>query len=237
MDPAAPLFVWVLSISALSVSALLIVVAAVVAWNQRRTLRLTREWSHRLLVAQETERARIAHDLHDDVVQRLWSARLAAQAGHSEEAESTLDAVASDLRSLAHDLHPPALRHLHLGEALKDLAARHFIPGVVEVDVDVPDEVVLEAATALTLYRVAQEALTNITKHAEATHVRLTLRVTPDKVRLEIQDDGMGMVKADLRHSFGLRSMHERLQMVGGAIRFSSPVGGGTTLYATAPAP
>lgn len=236
MDPTAPLFVWVLILSALSVSALLVVVAAAFAWHQRQALRQAREWGHHLLMAQESERGRIARELHDDVIQRLWSVRLMAQGGDGAKADAALEGVVGDLRTIAHDLHPPALRHLDLGEALRDLAERHFSQGTPSVEIDVPGELHLAESTALALYRVAQEAFTNITKHADkATHVRLALVVLPDQVRLVVEDDGVGIGDANARRSFGLRGIHERMEMLGGRATISSSTGRGTLVSATVP--
>ncbi|HET9066748.1 MAG TPA: ATP-binding protein [Gemmatimonadales bacterium] len=237
MDPTAPLFVWVLIISALSVSAMLIVVAAAFAWHQRQALRQAQQWGRHLLLAQESERGRIAREIHDDVIQRLWSVRMMAQNNNGDEADTALDGIVGDLRTLAHDLHPPALRHLNLGDALRDMADRHVAGRTVEIEVNVPDQLSIDEATGLALYRVAQEALTNIAKHAAAAHARLTMSVSAAGVSLEVEDDGIGLRDTDLRHSFGLRGMRERIEMLGGKVTIESPTGEGTTVRAMVPTP
>lgn len=235
MGPTAPAFFWVLIVSASSVSALLIVVAAAFSWHHRQELLQAQEWGRHLLGVQETERGQLARDLHDDVIQRLWSARLASQADRGAEVDSTLNKVIEDLRSLAHDLHPPALLRLSLGDALRDLAGRHFAEATIEISIGTSVETPLDRVTALALYRVAQEATTNITKHADATHVRLSLAILASEVRLEVEDNGVGLGDADVGHSFGLRGMHERIETLGGRVTITSGTKGGVVVSATVP--
>lgn len=235
MDSTAPLFVWVLSASALTIIGLMVVVVAAFEWHRRQTYRQAVEWGRHLLKAQEAERGLIARDLHDDIVQRLWAIRFMTQAGRTEEADTAVEGVIGDLRRLSHELHPPALPLLQLGEALTDMAERHFATGTPDFEADMSGEVPLDETTALALYRVAQEAFTNIAKHAEAKHVWLTLAMLPGEVCLQIADDGVGFDKAKTRQSFGLRGMRERMEMLGGRVRITSSAGTGTTVCATVP--
>lgn len=237
MDPTAPLFVWVLSVSALTIIGLMVVVVAAFDWHRRQTFRQAREWGRHLLKAQEAERGLIARDLHDDIVQRLWSIRFMTQAGRTDEADAAVEGVIGDLRRLSHELHPPALPLLQLGEALTGMAERHFANGTPAFEADIPSGTPLDGATALALYRVAQEAFTNIAKHAEAKHVWLTLAMLPGEVCLQIEDDGIGFDEAKTRHSFGLRGMRERMEMLGGRVSITSSTGQGTTVCATVPTP
>jgi signal transduction histidine kinase len=235
VDPTAPLFIWVLILSALSVCALLVVVAAAFAWFDRQALRQAREWGRHMIMAQENERGRIARDLHDDIIQRLWLVRLTTQNGQAAEAGGELEAIMGDLRTIAHELHPPALSNLNLGEALRDLAARHFSSELPTISIEIRGDAELESAKAIALYRVAQEAFTNITKHSGATHVRLTLSKLPGQVRLEVEDNGIGLVPTRSGGSFGLRGIHERMEMLGGQASVATHPGGGTMVRATVP--
>jgi len=236
VDSTPSLLVWVLTLSALSVSALIVVVAAAFLWHQRQAVRQARAFGHQLLGAQEAERGRIARELHDDIVQRLWSVRLQSQSGRVETADATLETVLADLRSLAHDLHPPAIDQMNLAEALRDLAGRQLSDGQWTVSSDVPPESGLEREVAVALYRVAQEAITNVVKHAASAHVELVLQVSARQAELIVRDDGPGIAAAvDRRRAFGLRGMHERVEMLGGRLRIDSAEEAGTTVVATVP--
>ena len=188
-----------------------------------------------MIMTQEGERRRIARELHDDIIQRLWSVRLMTQSQNGAEAGITLETIMGDLRTIAHELHPPALTNLNLGEALRDMAERHFSSELPTVSIEISGDAELEPAKALALYRVAQEAFSNITKHSRATRVRLTLSELPSQVRLEVEDNGIGLVAARLGDSFGLRGIHERMEMLGGRASVTTQPGGGTKVRATVP--
>lgn len=201
-----------------------------------------RELAGRLIVAQEQERARIARDLHDDINQRLAvaSIRLSALRRKVDEnnrqdvsqLQSELIALSDDVRHLSHDLHPSMLTQTGLTAALADLCQNisHRNGPVVELRVsphakDLPEDV------ALCLYRVAQEALGNAMRHAEAQHIELALQVAHDRVDLTITDNGKGfVVDGGGRRGLGLMSIDERTKLLGGSYRLQSTLGKGTQL-------
>jgi signal transduction histidine kinase len=115
------------------------------------------------------------------------------------------------------------------------LAARHFSSELPTISIEIRGDAELESAKAIALYRVAQEAFTNITKHSGATHVRLTLSKLPGQVRLEVEDNGIGLVPTRSGGSFGLRGIHERMEMLGGQASVATHPGGGTMVRATVP--
>ena len=197
---------------------------------------------------QERERLRIACDLHDDLQQTLSAvnfdlvtARGRITSGRADPMpliESarrlTLDAIAST-RRIVDDLRPKLLDDLGLVPALRDLATRTQrvlgIPCTFEAHTDGDDSAGCTAEAATCLYRVAQEALNNAAKHAQATAVRIDLeRIEGEGIRLAIRDDGRGIRAADRQkpESFGLLGMVERVRAVGGILSIEGAPGGGT---------
>jgi len=222
--------IWILGVSGLTAITLIAALAALLLIHQRRLAEQARAWGMHLLQAQEAERQRIANDLHDDIVQQIHGAQmLATAAGHDAAAESMMS-VAADLRRLAHDLHPPALRLNSLEAALTDLAARHR-PGLA-IAVSGDAEVRLAPDKALALYRIAQEGLHNIVKHSRASSVEFVLGFSDATATLTISDNGVGFSPRDAAGSFGLRSMRERAAAAGGSLEITSEPGKGTAVKA-----
>ena len=213
----------------------------------------------RLVFAQEDERRRIAREMHDQFGEHLTSLsrcveRLAAlAAGHPQLAAEadTLDRVAQrldrDVEHLAWELRPTALDDLGLRAALanyaKDWSARVGVPVQIHTAGLLDDRLPSEVET--TLYRIAQEALTNIAKHAQASRVDVLLERRADAVVLAIEDNGIGFdCEADAgaapvaARSFGLLGMQERASLIGATLSVESAPGRGTTvlLRMTAPA-
>ncbi len=215
----------------------------------RRSEGEARDLSGRLIHSQEDERARLARELHDDMTQRL--ALLAIDAGQGErKAMSEADGatlrglreelvrLSEDVHALSYRLHPSTLRDLGLIDALKaecDRFARHeAIPVRVEAR-DVPDD--LPEDVALCLFRITQEALRNVARHARATRVDVSLRREGDSLHLAIADDGRGFDPERDRSatSLGLASMGERARLAGGTFDMLSSPGRGTTVRVKAP--
>jgi PAS domain S-box-containing protein len=204
-----------------------------------------------LLTAQEEERRRIARELHDDLQQRLALLEVsvsrlrqdlpkdpAQMRAELNRLERELSAVSHEIRRLSHRLHPAILDDLGLRIALIRLAEDFQLNGAQPVRVeaeDVPDGIPPFVSTAL--YRIAQEALRNVAKHASAAAVTLTLSGTPDGLRLAIQDTGPGFTPSDVRFrgGLGLISMHERANLVGGTLYLTSSPGQGTTVEVHVP--
>jgi signal transduction histidine kinase len=200
----------------------------------------------RLVAAREEERRRIRRDLHDGlgpslsgVVFQLESARLQvdrdpAAAQRSIAATSTLvQDVVADVRRLVHDLRPPALDDLGLVGALRQQADRMTRDGLA-VTVDGTDLGQLSAAVEVAAFRIAGEALTNVSRHASATHVTARLRVQGDELLVEVVDDGVG-IPPDVQAGVGLVSLRERAAELGGRTEVSCPATGGTVVRAWLP--
>jgi signal transduction histidine kinase len=199
------------------------------------------------------ERRRIAGALHDGLVQELAAASyvVAAQAEHAErrgdqQAADALHETASSVRSgigglraLLVDLYPPNLRSAGLVSAFRDVCSALVARGL-QVEADVQDTAVdrLDADQQEAVFRVGQEALRNAERHARGSRVRLTLRSGDGIVRLEVEDDGIGMddgktaARAD---SFGRRLMADQAERVGALLAIRSAPGTGTTVRMDVP--
>ena len=210
--------------------------------------RRARAWALAVLAAQEEERRRIAHELHDEALQLVVELRRQVERaarstpGAQEQlhdARALADALIGELRTVAFRLRPPDLDDLGLVASLERLVAEVGRHGTaVELHAD-KDTTPLTPAAALAFYRVAQEALTNAEHHGHASHVTLHLSLEPDTISLRIEDDGIGFdvkradSQADQVH-LGLLGMRERMQIIGGALQIRSAAGLGTTIIATA---
>ncbi|MDQ7030707.1 MAG: GAF domain-containing sensor histidine kinase [Ardenticatenia bacterium] len=201
----------------------------------------------RLVAAREEERRRLRRDLHDDLGPKLASLTLsldalgrlmdrdpAAAAALLTELKEQAATAVQDIRRLAHDLRPPTLDDLGLVAALRESATRYRQSGVaitVHAPEPLPD---LPAAVEVAAYRIAQEAMTNTVRHAQARTCRVTLERQPDALCLTIQDDGHGL-PAGVQAGIGLRSMQERVAELQGSFTLKSSPGGGTTVQAILP--
>jgi signal transduction histidine kinase len=206
--------------------------------------RVARETVDAILEAQELERARIARELHDEMGSALTAVLLgltaidgAATVGEArrasaqlrETARSTLENVAR----MAFDLRPAGLDEFGLASALKGLGRGLEERGgpKVELTLDVPAGERLPARLETALFRITQEALTNVVKHAGASIVRLSLGLRERSVVLTIEDDGRGFSRAQEREGgFGLVGMRERIASLNGALDIESAPGAGTRL-------
>jgi signal transduction histidine kinase len=200
----------------------------------------------RLVVAREEERRRIRRDLHDGLgpalsglVFQLESARLLVDrepeaAQRSIAATSgQLQEVVADVRRLVHDLRPPALDDLGLVGALRQQAERVSGPGLT-ARIEAADVGALSAAVEVAAYRIAGEALTNVTRHAQASTVVVRLEVAGDELAIEVRDDGIG-IPADVEAGVGLISLRERAAELGGRTEVTCPPEGGTVVRAWLP--
>lgn len=199
----------------------------------------------RLLTAHEDERRRLARELHDDLTQRLAS--LAVQAGSLERSAGaaaaamrvSLARLSEDVHAMSYRLHPSVLDDLGLVEALRAECDRVAHAGDVQVKVeahDVPRRVPSE--TSLCLFRVAQEALSNATRHGRASSVTVMLAPHDRGLQLAVADNGSGFDPAQPREraSLGLASMRERVRLLRGVLDIESTPGHGTKVIAWVPA-
>ncbi|MDZ4257148.1 MAG: histidine kinase [Gemmatimonadales bacterium] len=236
MDQSLPAAVWIAVVSSVTTLAVFGLAVVILIWHQRRSAAEAQQWGRRVLAAQDAERHRVAMELHDDIGQQLHAARFAVERGEGATVAVELGRIIARLRDLAHDLYPPMLAARELTIALSGLVRRQSGRGAPPIEVTVPDTVSLSDAAALALYRVAQEGLVNAVKHADAGAIRLALQEEAHEVVLILADDGIGLpddLKA--RTSFGLRSMRERMEGVGGTLEVARGTPHGTRLIARVP--
>jgi PAS domain S-box-containing protein len=199
----------------------------------------------RLIAVQEGERTRIARDLHDDVSQRIAGLSIMISSvkrklrGKPDEADALLAlaslqrstvALADEIRHVSHDLHPSVLQHSGLVAALRAHCAEFGTLQAIAVSYGADADLgPLDADTSLCLYRITQEALRNVAKHADAHCVGVALSRTPDGVQLSIVDDGKGFDLVESRGKgagLGLISIDERVRMLGGTVHIDTHPGG-----------
>lgn len=207
--------------------------------------------THRIIETQEEERTRIARELHDGISQSMVAARymldLAANKVRSGASDALdiidrgakgLNGAIQEVRRISHNLRPGILDDLGLSAALEALVSEFSGRTGIETSVETvafKNMISPDARTAL--YRVAQEALTNIERHAGATVIHLTLRSNRNGLELEITDNGRGLQVKDSDRKgggLGLRNMQERMELFGGGLEMKSAATG-TTIIARLP--
>ena len=209
-----------------------------------------RRLAAQVISAQDEERARVARELHDSTAQILTAVMLQLGAAARESTSPPLDAriatlrelaaeALEEVRSLSHTMHPRVLDDLGLAAALEWLARQTRAQEPMDVHVAAEDfEPPIPAPLAAALYRVAQEALRNAARHADARHVAVRLRRDDGSAILELEDDGRGfdVEGAERRRpGMGLFSMRERVGLVNGRLIVTSAPGRGTKIVATVP--
>ncbi|WP_433435136.1 sensor histidine kinase [Nonomuraea sp. CA-141351] len=198
----------------------------------------------RILTTREEERRRLRRDLHDGLGQTLSAmamtinmARLSLKKSPEaadellRELHAGMGAVTGDIRELVYGLRPPALDDLGLVRAVGELAGQSSPPAEVEVEGDLSE---LPAAVEVAVYRIVQEALTNVRRHAQATTTRIVLQRERSVLRVLIADDGKGLPEGH-RSGVGLGSMRERAAELGGICVVSGEPGAGTRVEVMLP--
>jgi PAS domain S-box-containing protein len=221
---------------------------------RRRAEDAARRLSGRILSLQDDERRRIARELHDSLGQYLVSLKInldllsdAAKGARENaivsECLQTVEQCLSETRTISHLLHPPLL-----DEAGFTSAARWYVEGFAErsgfhVNLEIPPDLGrLDRDMETTLFRILQEALTNVHRHSGGSMVRITLQLDAEQVRLQISDNGKGIPEERLRRlkeddsatGVGLAEMRERVRELGGSFAISSAIPG-TTITVTIP--
>lgn len=210
--------------------------------------------SHQLLNAQEAERRRLAHDLHDEIGQALTAIKIGlevarddqnpvSRAAALDEVVGMVDDALQQVRNLALDLRPPVLDDLGLVAALRWHVERQAQRGGFATSfhaegprADALNGSRLPAAVEIACFRAAQEAITNIMRHAHACHVSVVLRADLDELTLLIRDDGVGfdvraaMDRAVVGGSLGLLGMRERVELLGGSVAIIAAPGHGAAV-------
>ncbi len=218
---------------------------------RRRAEREARSLGGRLITVHEDERRRLARELHDDVTQRLaalaiQAAKLEGSSGHAESRGGVhsirdgLVGLSEDVHALSYRLHPTVIEDLGLVEALRAECDRVARTEPIRVELDagaVPAE--LPADAAVGLFRVAQEALRNVARHAKASDVRVALHGGNGRLVLVVRDNGAGFgdSRKEGSASLGIASMRERMRQLDGALDVDSAPGRGTTITAWVPLP
>ena len=217
-----------------------------------QTQRLKR-LSNRLIDIQESERRRLARDLHDDTGQALTALKMSLEMTRNElsgvtdhTAERLNDAVAladdtlEKLRAISHNLRPPTLDTVGLNSALERLCKSFTQRTQMPVSYVGMDTAKISNPIDICLYRILQEGLTNCAKHGQASHVEVSLKRNGEVVQLSIQDNGQGFDLADTlsdqnETGIGLIDMQERLESLNGRMNVYSKPGAGVRLVATIP--
>jgi two-component system, NarL family, sensor histidine kinase UhpB len=217
------------------------VVELVRAFNQMldRLETERRESGQRALRAQEAERRRIARGLHDEVGQVLTGVLLQLEGeARSEETKAAVRQALEEVRRIARELRPEMLEHLGLVSALTELSRKFAEQSGLRIERRFADDLpTLTDEAELALYRVAQESLTNVARHAHASRVRVVLEPGAESVVLRVADDGRGIDEgATVNGHGGLRGMREQAVLVGGALAVKRAPEGGVEVRLEVPA-
>jgi signal transduction histidine kinase len=208
-----------------------------------------RELTHRLQSVREEEQSRMAREIHDQLGQLVTAVRMDVvniqrklvrsnpeAAARLAEMTLLLDTAAGIVRRIAGELRPALLEDLGLAAALewmaRDFTERWAVPVRVDVHANLP---VLDLSVATGLFRVAQEALTNVARHARASAVTIHVRNTGAGIRLDVSDDGVGFDPAGHGLTLGVLGMRERAALLGGGMHLTSAPGSGTCVSVTVP--
>jgi signal transduction histidine kinase len=214
---------------------------------QRQQL-LQQTFAQRLIQSQESERKRIAADLHDSLGQKLLVIKNSAQLALKDierlpEVREQLERVsgfASDsleeIRQIARNLRPYQLDQIGLTKAIRSLVKDIEQSSSLNVHLELENlDGVLAQDQEINFYRIVQEALNNIVRHAEATDVSLCIAIRGSELCMTITDNGKGFSKDRFRGGFGLSNLQERVQILAGTIEINSAPGTGTRLFARLP--
>jgi signal transduction histidine kinase len=243
-------------VAALGLTILVVALGAALVIAQHRFLKLHQAHGRHLLAAQDEERAWVAREVHDDVVQRLavfrhelamWESDAGGLTELQRRRLSGLKGEIEDLsvalRALAHRLHPSTIDTGNLRLALEQLAEETERVYGLQVEMNLATMPAVSATDqVLAVYRISQEALRNVARHAGVDRARLTVSIEDDDLALVIRDEGKGFDPESRRRvprnggaGLGLLTILERARLVGGSASISSRPGAGTTVRVTIP--
>jgi PAS domain S-box-containing protein len=216
--------------------------AALKKEQEERKRRVTRA----IIETQETERSKISQELHDNVNQVLTSVKLLMEisqdkpdltAGTINRAINLQQEAINEIRSLSKRLSAPSLGNLRLSDSIKELI--NSFPNIDDVKITITysgiEETEVDQYVHLALYRILQEHLTNITKHAAANTIAVTLDYAEDRLLMEVVDDGVGFDPAKKSGGIGIQNMKTRAESTGGTFELQSAPDEGTTLTVIIP--
>lgn len=210
--------------------------------HQQELNQKQKEQANAVMETQELERKRIAEDLHDSLGHLLSTAKLNLQTlpGGQKQVESSLQLLnqaSEEIRNITFNLMPRALEEEGLVPALRELAAKVTNTGRVKVQLHVHniDHVILEKQSQFNIYRIVQEAVNNILKHAEATEISIQLIGQSDHLTIMIEDDGKGFDTGSKKNGRGLKNIVTRSLWLNGHINIDSTPGRGTTITTEIP--
>ena len=215
--------------------------------NQLRTYQSQlRKLSVHLQSIREEERSYIAHKLHDELGQQLtvlkmdiyWlknssSIKDLNTKERLEKMINTVDRLIQNIRKISTELRPVILDHLGLRAALEWQTRKFEEQTKIKCVLSLPkNKIPLDSQTSITIFRVFQEALTNVYKHANAKNVKISLQISKNWLILKIKDDGIGMRDKDFlnKNTFGLLGIYEQIKSLGGDFKIKSKLGEGTSL-------
>lgn len=221
--------------------------------REPRPRRPSQRIASRLLAAQEAERRRVARALHDELGQGLTALQLTLRTALEAEGPANKRAISEALslaiqvseqtRAFSHDLCPVMLDDLGLLAALRCLTDRHKKWSGITIDLDVGPIGRFDPSVEIAAFRLVQEALTNVARHAEARSVRVAVEEVGGELRLEVRDDGGGfdvesaLARSVAGESLGLAGMRERVSLASGTFDIQSAPGRGTIVRAVFPVP
>jgi two-component system, NarL family, sensor kinase len=247
--PGRDLTLWAFFIAGvLSIAVVLAAFLAALLIAQRRRIAVERAHAQRILAAQEEERSRVARELHDNALQRIAVIRHeldeASRHGTPEMAHriegvsGELADLGTVLRTAAHHLHPSVVEKAGLPRALGALAEEFGRTAGLEVRLVLPPaDLTVSPTVGVAAYRIAQEALRNIVKHAGVKQADLALDAADGALTLRVSDAGKGFDAAVTakEEGLGLIAMRQRAEAVGGRLTFAVRAGGGTVVTAVFP--
>jgi PAS domain S-box-containing protein len=209
--------------------------------ERKRAEEALRAYPARLIEAQETQAGQIARELHDEIGQVLTGVRMMLGEGSGAnvtEAQDALQELTERVRKLALDLRPPLLEHFGLLPSIEALLERYTRQTGIRIELEHSgvDGRRFAPEVEIAAYRIVQEALTNVARHANVREAAVRVRADEDTLTVEVEDRGRGIDAAPApAESLGIAGMRERANALGGALSIVAPPGGGTRVTATLP--
>ena len=246
MPASSSALTWIFISAGLGLVVLLVGLAVALVAYQRRFLTMHRAYADGLLSAQETERAWVAREVHDDALQRImliqheidgWAEMPVSTPAERDKRfvalRGELEELSTMLRRIAYRLHPVFIEHDGIAALLNRLAADldHGNGLTVEVRDRLPPGLCLTPDQSLTVYRIAQEALTNVVKHARSPRATIDVWGTERLLEMRVEDFGAGFRTDERPRGLGLTSMAERARSSGGMLSVESYPDGGTRVH------